>query len=199
MERSMSVSTEDRTERERMHRIEVLVQELERMPDSRAKTCAREIIHSILDLHAAALERILDTTADSGPSGLALIDTIAADELVGSLLALYGLHPIDLEARVRVVLEKVRPLLRSHGGNVELLGIAEGRVRLKLLGSCDGCPSSAMTLKHAIEAAIYEQAPDVAEIEVAGVTEAQTPAANFIPADQLICGNGRAHANTPAL
>ena len=94
---------------------------------------------------------------------------------MSSLLLLYGLHPLDLEARVQQALEKVRPLLRSHGGNVELLGIADGVVRLRMLGSCHGCPSSAMTLKNAIEEAIYAAAPDATAIEVEGVAEPPPP------------------------
>jgi Fe-S cluster biogenesis protein NfuA len=58
----------------------------------------------------------------------------------------------------------VRPYLESHGGNVELLGIEEGVVRLQLQGSCSGCPSSAVTLKLAVEEAIHKAAPDVTEI-----------------------------------
>ena len=95
-----------------------------------------------------------------------MIDSLAGDDLVGSILLLHGLHPLDLETRVRQALEKVRPLLRSHGGNVELLDLTGGVARLRMLGSCDGCPSSAMTLKTAIEEAIYEKAPDVTAIEV---------------------------------
>ena len=79
----------------------------------------------------AGFERVLDRIASTGPPGLELIDSLAADELVGSLLLLYGLHPQDLETRVREALEKVRPLLRFHGGKVELLGITEGTVRLR--------------------------------------------------------------------
>ena len=67
---------------------------------------------------------------------------------------------------MRQALDKVRPLFALSRGNVELLGLSGGVVRLRMLGSCDGCPSSAMTLKHAIEAAIYEKAPDVTGIEV---------------------------------
>jgi Fe-S cluster biogenesis protein NfuA len=120
----------------------------------------------VIELHGAALERIFNTVADSGGESAGLIDALVADDLVGSVLLLHGLHPLDLETRVRQALEQVRPLLRSHGGNVELLGLAGGVARLRMLGSCDGCPSSAMTLRHAIEAAIYEKAPDVTGIEL---------------------------------
>jgi Fe-S cluster biogenesis protein NfuA len=78
----------------------------------------------------------------------------------------HGLHPVDLETRVLQALDRARPVLQAHGGNVELLGLAEGVVRLRLNGSCNGCASSATTLKHTIEQAIYELAPDVASIEV---------------------------------
>jgi Fe-S cluster biogenesis protein NfuA/nitrite reductase/ring-hydroxylating ferredoxin subunit len=88
---------------------------------------------------------------------------------------LYGLHPVDFSTRVLGALEKVRPYLQSHGGNVELMGVDDGVVRLQMQGSCHGCPSSAMTLKLAIEEAIYDAAPDVVEIAVDGVVEARSP------------------------
>ena len=91
---------------------------------------------------------------------------------MGGLLLLHGLHPLDLEARVRQALDKVRPYLRSHGGNVELLGVDEGVVRLRLEGSCHGCPSSAATMRQTIEEAILRQgAGRDARWKSRGVTE----------------------------
>jgi Fe-S cluster biogenesis protein NfuA len=105
----------------------------------------------------------------SGPSA---VSEFAADGLVASLLLLHGLHPVDFGTRVRSALDSVRPLLRSHGGGVELLGVADGVVRLRLEGSCHGCPSSAQTLRDAIETALYEAAPDLAGLEVEGAAPA---------------------------
>ena len=65
----------------------------------------------------------------------------------------------------------MRPYLRSHGGNVELLGVADGVVRLRLEGNCDGCPSSAATMTQTIEEAILAKAPDVAVVEVEGLED----------------------------
>jgi nitrite reductase/ring-hydroxylating ferredoxin subunit len=62
----------------------------------------------------------------------------------------------------------VRPYLESHGGDVELLGVEDGVVRLALRGSCDGCASSTATLKLAIEDAIHKAAPDVEGVEAEG-------------------------------
>jgi Fe-S cluster biogenesis protein NfuA len=61
-------------------------------------------------------------------------------------------------------IEKVRPYLKSHGGDVELASVADGVIRLRLQGSCGSCPSSSITLKNAVEAALFEAAPDIVEI-----------------------------------
>jgi Fe-S cluster biogenesis protein NfuA len=180
-----------------MERVEALIQELERLPDPRARAHTREILQCTLELYGGALERIFETIADTGESGLALIDSLAQDDLVGSLLALHGLHPLHLEERVGLALEKVRPYLRSHGGDVELLQVVEGVVRLRMQGSCHGCPSSAMTLKLAIEEAIYEKAPDVTGIEVEGaVASSAPPSSTFIPTEHLLMDKGRPPARS---
>ena len=180
------MNSHDNDFRERIGQITTLIDDIQKLPDLRVRKQVQEIVQRLLDLHGAAFERVLDQIASTGPPGLELIDSLAADELVGSLLLLYGLHPQDLETRVREALEKVRPLLRSHGGNVELLGVTEGTVRLRLQGSCHGCPSSAMTLKLAIEEAISHAAPDATALEVDGVVEPQTqPRSTFVPLELL--------------
>ena len=92
-----------------------------------------------------------------------------------SLLVVHGLHPDDVGTRVERALDGVRPYLGSHGGDVELLGVTDdGVVRLRLLGSCDGCPSSSVTLTLAVENAIQEAAPEVGRHRRGGV-EARPP------------------------
>jgi Fe-S cluster biogenesis protein NfuA len=164
----MAITSPAREFRNRIERIESLIHEVEGSRDPEARARTQQILQAVLELHGTALERILETIAGAGESGRELIDSLGADDLVGCVLLLHGLHPLDLETRVLQALEQVRPLLRSHGGNVELLDLSGSVVRLRLLGSCDGCPSSAMTLKHAIEEAIYDKAPDVTAIEVEG-------------------------------
>jgi Fe-S cluster biogenesis protein NfuA/nitrite reductase/ring-hydroxylating ferredoxin subunit len=93
-----------------------------------------------------------------------------------SLLAHHGLHPKDTHTRVVEALDQVRPYLGSHAGGVELLGVdPEGVVHLRLEGSCDGCPSSTMTVKLAIERAIEEAAPEVTAVEVENLTREKEP------------------------
>jgi Fe-S cluster biogenesis protein NfuA len=77
----------------------------------------------------------------------------------------------------------VRPYLQSHGGDVELLEAVGTRVRLRMTGSCQGCPSSEATLRGVVEEAICAAAPDVEEIQVEGLTRetASPTAAKLVP------------------
>lgn len=132
-----------------------------------ARERAEELVRLVVDLYGAGLERVLEIAYDSGRLDDALLEQLAADDLVASLLLVHGLHPYDVETRVGRALDEVRPYLGSHGGDVELVGISdEGAVRLRMLGSCDGCPSSSVTLTLAVETAIQKAAPEVTGIEV---------------------------------
>ncbi len=169
-----------------MQRIEELVHQIETVADPNARTVAVELMQSLMELHSAGLERIMETVAQAGETGYNIIDDLGSDDLVGGLLLLYGLHPVAFETRIRQALDKVRPFLHSHGGNVELLGVDEGVVRLQMQGSCSGCPSSAMTLKTSIEEAIYEAAPDTAEIVVVEESKGQqVPPSGFVSIENL--------------
>ncbi|HEX8144088.1 MAG TPA: NifU family protein [Pyrinomonadaceae bacterium] len=163
-----------------IQRIEELTRKVEAMADPQARADAVELLQSLMEFHGAGLERMMEITAQRETAGESIINDFAGDELVGGMLLLYGLHPVALEERVMQALDKVRPYLHSHGGNVEVLGIDDGTVRLRLEGSCKSCPSSSMTLKLAIEEAIYEAAPDVAGIEAEGVLEPPAPT-GFVP------------------
>src|ERR687894_1696842 len=131
------------------------------------------------------MARMMKVVAQGEDSGRTF-EAFAEDELVTHLLLLHGLHPLDVETRVVQALEEVRPYLRSHGGNVELLEIEGGVARLRLEGSCDGCPSSAVTLKLAIEEAVLKAAPDLERIEAEGVAEPPPrPATTFVAGPTL--------------
>lgn len=172
-------------------KIEQLVGTIENLPDPAARASALALVQALMDFHAEALDRLMEIVAAQGEAGYALFDKFSGDDLVSNLLLLYGLHPLTLDERVAQALESVRPHLHSHGGNVELLAIDEGVVRLRLHGSCKGCPSSAETLKLAIEAAIYEAAPDVVAIEAEGALETTSAAAFVQIAKAGGNGNGR--------
>ena len=153
-----------------MQRLESLLAQIDDRADPATK-CRCEIVQLLMDFHGAALGKIVGVIANDANEGPALLEKLVDDELVANALLLYGLHPHDLESRVTEALEKVRPYLGSHGGNIELLSVEDGVVRLRMQGSCNGCPSSAITTKTTIETAIYEAAPDVVAVEVEGAAE----------------------------
>jgi Fe-S cluster biogenesis protein NfuA/nitrite reductase/ring-hydroxylating ferredoxin subunit len=168
---------------DRVGEIESLIAELDRLPDPAARATAMEAIQAVLDLHGLALDRMLELIVEqAGEQGSALLASFADDDRVGNVLMLHGLHPVDITTRVGRALDSVRPYLASHGGDVELLGVDDGVVKLRLEGSCKGCPSSAATLKTAIEEAIMAAAPDVLEITAEGVTPPPPkPGAGLLP------------------
>jgi Fe-S cluster biogenesis protein NfuA len=151
--------------KEQIQQIERLVARIRGATDPVMRDAALELVQTLMTFHAAGIDRMMEVTAEAGDAGWRIIDEFARDELVTHLLLLHGMHPLDLETRVRDALARVRPYLQSHGGNVELLEIAGSAVRLRLIGSCNGCPSSSITLRTAIEKAIYESAPDVTSVQ----------------------------------
>ena len=167
----MNANAVDDDFRARVGRIETLIEEIERLADPAAQARAREIVQALLEFHGVALAALVGHVTKAGTAGRAIMESIARDDLTSSLLLLHDLHPHDLGERVGRALDRVRPQLATDGGNVELLGVDEGVVRLRMTGSCHGCPSSSATLRQTIEAAIYDAAPDVAAIEVEAVAE----------------------------
>jgi Fe-S cluster biogenesis protein NfuA/nitrite reductase/ring-hydroxylating ferredoxin subunit len=164
------VALDDGAARERVARVEALLADVEALADPGARETATDLVQALLDLYGEGLARLVGHVAERDADG-ALAAALAGDELVAHLLLLHELHPVPLEARVRGALDEVRPYLESHGGNVELLGVEEGVARLRLEGSCNGCPSSTATLKLAIEDAIHKAAPDIQAIEAEGAVE----------------------------
>jgi Fe-S cluster biogenesis protein NfuA len=146
-------------------RIERLLDELDACADPKPRAIAEELIRQVTDLYGAGLARMLQLAGDLSST---LVEQLSADELIGSLLVMHGLHSESLETRVERALEAVRPILGAHKGDVELVDIdvAANAVKLRLLGSCDGCPSSTITLQMAVERAILEAAPEIAIIDV---------------------------------
>ena len=153
-------------------RIERLLVELRVGADPRRTADIDELLRLVTELYGAGLARVVEVVGAVAPDAM---DALSADELLSGLLALHDLHPDALTTRVERALEGVRPLLARHGGDVELVDLDPdaGAVLLRLLGSCDGCPSSAMTLQHAVERAILDAAPEIGTVDV----EQATPAA----------------------
>jgi Fe-S cluster biogenesis protein NfuA len=134
------------------------------------------LVRLLVGLYGDGLTRIVAALRADVEAGAAILAGLTADPLVESLLLLHGLHPLDVDARIQRALERIRPYLGSHAGGVRYLGVTDGVARLRLEGSCHGCPSSAVTVRLAIEGAVTEAAPEVSEVVVEGMTEPAEPA-----------------------
>ena len=107
------------------------------------------------------------------PGIAALAEGNAEHPAAQALLAMYALLDADDAELVEEALEQVRPYIHSHGGEVELLAVEDGVVRVRMSGACHGCAASAMTLRRGIEEALRAGYPGLREVvaeEPAGAT-----------------------------
>jgi Fe-S cluster biogenesis protein NfuA len=163
---------------EAAERIEGLIRAIEERADPATLDLARSLVSAVLELHAGGLARALELVAEAGGDGLA---RLAADPAVAALLALHGLHPDDLEQRVRGALVALGPELAVHGARAELAGAEGGQVRINLV-TAPGCGGQAGTVRRAVEEALVAAAPDASAIEV---IDASGEAAGFVPLTRL--------------
>src|SRR5271154_3730972 len=115
----------------RLESIEELLRRIESASDPHIRSTAQELVQAVMDLHGSGLERILEILLAAGPAGQASIDSLGRDDLVSSLLVLYGLHPLSMEDRLAHALEKIRSSVRKRGGEIELVRCSDGAVKLK--------------------------------------------------------------------
>ena len=155
-------------------RIEELLAALRARGGAAADT-AEELVRVLVGMYGDGLAAIMTTLAGEGAAGRAIVDRLAADPPVEGLLLLHGLHPLDVDARIQRALDRVRPYLGSHAGGVQYLGVSDGVARLRLEGTCHGCPSSTVTVRLAIEGAVQDAAPEVTEVVVEGMTAPPEP------------------------
>jgi len=183
------MATEHQAPEELVERVQELLGSLDEIADPVAQQRVQELIGTVLELYGAGLERVLGIVDDAGDDALPIRQALLDDGVVSSLLLIHGLYPITLEERVVEALDSVRPFLASHGGNVELLSVEDGVARLRLEGSCNGCPASAETLENALKEAIDATAPDLLGLQVEGVVgleeKADEPAGLSLPLVQV--------------
>ncbi len=172
-------------------RVEELLAALRTSAGPKVAATAEELVGLLVGLYGDGLAVIVAVLRDRGEAGAATLARLTEDPLVESLLLVHGLHPLDIDARIQRALDRVRPYLGSHAGGVQYLGVTDGVARLRLEGSCHGCPSSTVTVQLAIQGAVEEAAPEVTQVVVEGMTEAPGPALLQIgrrPADEAGAG-----------
>jgi len=162
----------------RIEEIDRLVQRVSALEDQEARGAALDLLQSSMDLHGAALSRMVEVLSQSGESGRTVLAKLGSDPLMCGLLVLYGVHPLTLEQRVRRALERLSPQLRKQNASVELIGLDETVARLRIEGSGHGCGSSLEAVKSLVQQAVLEAAPEVVEVVVESPPAA---ASGFVP------------------
>lgn len=167
---------DDEAVRARIGRLNQLLERLEQVPGPTSEV-ALEAVETLTEVYGAALVRVIAAAAEAPAVTAALV----GDELLNHLLALHGIHPDPVEQRVARALDELRPHLTSHG-EVELVGIEEGVVRVRL--SVKGCSSSSGALEEAVTEAVLAVAPELSGVE--SVPAERVPTQMLIPVDGLL-------------
>lgn len=156
-----------------MRRIDALLAKLENAPDAAAREPARELIEIVLDLHALALARIM--AAAAGCDDRRLLSSLAEDAQIKAVLVLHGLHPEEIDVRVRKAVDHLRAHLGAQGIRVEFVEINAATVRLRMHCRAQDMPAA----RREIEQALTDAAPDLEQIIIEALEDAaptQTPA-----------------------
>jgi nitrite reductase/ring-hydroxylating ferredoxin subunit/Fe-S cluster biogenesis protein NfuA len=122
-------------------------------------------------LHKAALRKII-ADVKAAPGALEALRAATEDPIVYTVLRYHGLVRASLQERVEEALAEVRPMLASHGGNVELVAVVPpDAVEVRFLGNCDHCPSSTLTFVAGVKTAIENHCPEIKVVrQVKGAT-----------------------------
>ena len=159
-------------------RLQQLLAEVQRLPYPGAREMIQDCMEAVLGFYGAGLKQILKVVSEDGAEGRKVFRDLIRDDVVKGLLLIHDLHPLDLETRLVEALDKVRPYLKSHGGNVELVSLENDVARLRLQGTCQSCASSSVTLELAIRHAIEQACPDLVHFEVEGVAQDKSAASH---------------------
>ncbi|MDP9070779.1 MAG: NifU family protein [Actinomycetota bacterium] len=167
------------------NRIAELAEELLSHPDKAVVDKVTELLDWVDAFHRDGIGQLVEMIR--AWRGEIFLESVARDDITGTLLAAYGLGEgeelqAQAEEAVSAALEEVRPYAESHGGSIEVESIADGVVRVRMLGSCDGCPSSSATLTYGVEEALRKHWPDFRRLEV--VDDAAPAAPDPEPAPQ---------------
>ncbi len=165
----MSTDVEQMPYGEVMYRVGELAEALLSHPDAKVRDQVEELLDWIDVFHREGLGRLVEMIRSW--RGEIFLESVARDDITGTFLATYDLGEVpdnqtEAEEAVAAALEEVRPYVESHGGTISVESIVDGVVKVRMLGSCDGCPSSTATLTGGVESALREHWPNFRRLEV---------------------------------
>ena len=133
--------------------------------DEDQKTTVEAYRQSVDDLHREAFRRLI-SRVKTEPAAMAALKAALGDEIVYAVLRHFELIRPSLHERVEEALDSIRPMLASHGGNVELVAVKPpAQVDVRFIGACDGCPASMLTFTAGVKKAIETHCPEITKIE----------------------------------
>jgi Fe-S cluster biogenesis protein NfuA/nitrite reductase/ring-hydroxylating ferredoxin subunit len=145
-------------------RVDKTIAEVNKLAEAERKK-ALDLKEAIEAFHKAGLTRIVQTLK-ADPRGKELLFALIDEPEVYALFTMHGIVRPSLPTRVAQVIDRVRPYMQSHGGDVELVEVQPDTVYIRLLGACNGCSMSAVTLREGVEEALREHVPEIQKIEV---------------------------------
>lgn len=149
-----------------IERLEMIFSGWEETPRGAAMAYGR----AIEALNGEALRRLV-SALKRDPFALAAMKSAVSDEVVYAVLRRHSIIKPSISERVEAALEAIRPMLASHGGDVELVSVSPPAIEVRFTGSCDGCPASALTFHAGVKKAVEEACPEITEIlQVKGAT-----------------------------
>jgi Fe-S cluster biogenesis protein NfuA len=172
--------------------IERLIREVEAIEELELRAKVVGLLQSLMGFHAAGIERLMQIVAGDEADNPAILRRLAGDNLVSSLLLLYGVHPLSLETRVEHAVEQLQSKLASQAARVELLELTDGVLRLRLLRERQSCQSTKLQLRATVEQDLYEAAPDLNAIQFVDGPEDQS-SITFVPLVSLRGRQGFTH------
>nr|GAJ37401.1 naphthalene 1,2-dioxygenase system ferredoxin component [Bradyrhizobium sp. DOA9] len=159
-----------------IERLESIVATWEEEP--RSVVAAHKL--AIEALNSEAFRRLI-RALKADPAALAAMKSAASDELVYAVLRRYNLLKASLHERVEQALDSVRPMLKSHGGDVELVGVRPPKVEVRFKGACDGCPASTLTFHAGVKKALQDVCPEITEVvQIKGLSADAESGVRFI-------------------
>lgn len=149
-------------------------------PDMKVVERVEELLDWIDAVHREGLGRLIEMCRSW--RGEIFLESVARDEITGTMLRAYelgeGLDPeaeAEVERAVEAAMAEIKPLVESHGGDIEVVSVEDGVVKVRMKGTCNGCASSSATLTYGLEAALKTHWPSFRRLEEVDAAEEVNP------------------------
>lgn len=179
-----------------MPRVGELFDELMTHPDAGVRDRVEEMMDLFDAFHREGLGRLVEMIR--AWRGEIFLESVSRDDVTGYFLSAYDLGEAPDERELAAAMEAVdaamdelRPMIESHGGMITVEEVKDGVVKLQMMGSCDGCPSSAATLTGGIEEALRRHWPNFRRLEVIEPGAEDAPASALPEPEPVLLQIGR--------